>query len=107
MSHALFMEAQGYSLQQNIIQQDNKSAILLEKNSKMSCSKRSRHMNVRFFYIKDLIERGEVSVEYCLTKQMLADYFTKPLQESLFRKFRSVIMGHVPISALYDGSLEN
>ena len=39
--HRLFMEAQGHKLEQNIINQDNKSAILLRTNGCMSCSKRS------------------------------------------------------------------
>ena len=37
-----------------------------------------------------------------LPKKMLADYFTKPLQGSLFRKFRAIIMGWEPLSALQD-----
>ena len=43
----LFMEQQGYSLNKNILFQDNKSAILLENNDKRSAGKRSRALNVR------------------------------------------------------------
>ena len=52
-----FLEAQGYKCQV-IIYQDNTSAILLEKNGQESMSKRTRHLNIRYFrikhYIKDL-----------------------------------------------------
>ena len=41
-------------------------------------------------------------IEHCPTEAMLADFFTKPLQGSLFRKFRSVLLGHDHISSLRD-----
>ena len=59
-----FMEAQVYNINENIMNQDNKSAILLESNGKMSSSKRTKHIYVRFFYIKDIIERGDMYVDY-------------------------------------------
>ena len=42
----MFMEEQGYQLRQNIIYQDNESAIKLEKNGRMSCGQKSRHINI-------------------------------------------------------------
>ena len=90
----LFMEAQGYAVKQNILYQDNKSTILLENNGKKSSSQRTRAINIRYFFITDQIEKGNVSVEYCPTKEMDADYMSKPLQGSLFEKFRKRIMGH-------------
>ncbi|GAX21402.1 hypothetical protein FisN_28Lu124 [Fistulifera solaris] len=41
-----FLEAQGYHISDNLLYQDNKSAILLEKNGKMSSGKRTRHIRV-------------------------------------------------------------
>jgi hypothetical protein len=41
-----FMEAQGYQVQDTILFQDNKSAILLEKNGKALSSKRTKHVNI-------------------------------------------------------------
>ena len=46
------------------------------------------------------MNKGEVSIKYCLTEYMLADYFTKPLQGKMFRDFRRVIMGYETISWL-------
>jgi hypothetical protein len=80
----------------SIIYQDNQSAILLEKNGKASSSKRTRHINIRYFFVTDRIAANEVSVEYCPTGEMIADYFTKPLQGTLFRKFRDQIMNVDP-----------
>ena len=88
-----FLKAQGYQVDENILYQDNKSSILLEKNGKASSSKRTRHISIRYFFVTDRITKGELSVEWCPTAQMIADFMTKPLQGSLFRKFRGIIMG--------------
>lgn len=90
-----FLEAQGYEIQQNVMFQDNKSAILLEKNGMKSSSKRTRHLNIRYFFVQDKIERGEISMEYCPTGEMIGDFFTKPLQGGKFMEFRRLIMGEV------------
>ena len=90
----LFMEAQGYEVKDNILYQDNKSTILLFENGKRSSGKRTRHMNIRYFFLTDQIEKGNLRVEYCPTTEMIGDFFTKPLQGQLFLKFKKQIMGH-------------
>jgi hypothetical protein len=92
-----FMESQGYNIEDNVLYQDNKSSILLEKNGKASSSKRTKHVNIRFFFITDRINKGELSVEWCPTGNMIGDFATKPLQGAVFKKFRDHIMGVVPI----------
>jgi hypothetical protein len=49
----LFLKAQGYPVTCNTLYQDNKSAILLEKNGRRSAIKRSRHLNIRLFFVTD------------------------------------------------------
>ena len=88
-----FLKSQGYHVSDNIIFQDNKSTMLLERNGKASSSRRTKHINVRYFFITDRISKGEVRVEWCPTKEMVADFLTKPLQGSVFRNFRDLIMG--------------
>ena len=87
-----FLEAQGYNVEDSIIYQDNSSSILLEKNGKSSSSKRTRHMNIRYFFITDKVGNKEIRVEYCPMEEMTSDYFTKPLQGALFRKMQDRIM---------------
>ena len=87
-----FLEAQGYATSNAIVYQDNQSAMLLENNGRASSSKRTRHLNVRYFFIHDKIESKEVRVEYCPTGDMIGDFFSKPLQGALFTKFRNIIM---------------
>jgi hypothetical protein len=87
-----FIEAQDYNVRENIVYQDNTSAMKLEMNGKVSSGKRTRHFDIKFFYIQDLIKRKELQVEYCSTDEMDADYMTKPLVGAKFIKFRSRIM---------------
>ena len=91
-----FLEAQGYCVGDNILYQDNKSSILLETNGKASIGKRTKHINIRYFFITDRVKKGDVSVVWCPTRDMIADYATNPLQGSLFKKFRDQIMGLIP-----------
>jgi hypothetical protein len=67
------MEAQGYKIEDNVLHQDNKSSILLEKNGKASSSKRTKHINIRYFFVTDRINKGELSVDWCLTGNMIGD----------------------------------
>ena len=90
----LFMEEQGYNVEKNILYQDNRSVILLETNGKKSAGKRSRALNIRYFFIADQVEKKQISVEYCSTDAMIGDFMMKPLQGIKFHNFRSAIMGH-------------
>jgi hypothetical protein len=90
------MKAQGYSVKYNVLFQDKKSSILLEENGKASSSKRTKHINIRYFFITDLVKKEEVSVVWCPTGDMIGDFVTKPLQGALLRKFRDQIMGVTP-----------
>ena len=89
-----FLNAQGpgYTVTDTIIYQDNKSSILLEENGQRSSSKRTRHLNVRYYFITDRINKGEVRVEHCPTKDMLADLFTKPLMGGPFKQLRALVL---------------
>ncbi|CAJ1948707.1 unnamed protein product [Cylindrotheca closterium] len=89
----LFMEEQGYPIKKNILYQDNKSSILLETNGRSSAGKRSRALNIRYFFVTDQVELGNITIEHMPTDEMWADYMTKPLQGEKFRKFRAVIQG--------------
>ena len=100
----MFLEAQGFELEENILYQDNQSAMLIEKNGKRSSGQKTKHMDNRYFWIKDRLDSENIQVKYCPTEKMLADFFTKPLQGSLFRKFRDVILGYKHISELENES---
>ena len=77
------MEEQGINAN-HVIYQDNTSAQRLANNRKISSGKRTKDMNVRYFFIKDKIDSGEFKIEHCSTKEMIDNYFTKPLQGKKF-----------------------
>ena len=89
----LFLEEQGYKVEKNILYQDNKSAILLEENGRKSAGKRSRALNVRYFFLTDQVEKGNLKIRYCPTDEMWGDFHSKPLQGEKFRDFRTKILG--------------
>ena len=72
--------------------QDNISATFLEVYGKESSSRRTRHMNTRYFFITDRIATGKVTIKHCPADKMLADPFTKPLQGKEFRAMRALTM---------------
>ena len=91
MIHLLL--GQVYSLKKKVLYQDNKSALRMEQNGRNSCTGNSRHINVRLFFVKDCIDKGEFTIEHCPMVLILADYITKALQGDFFQKMRRVIMG--------------
>ena len=86
------MEHQDFKVKINLIYQDNTNTMKLQNNGKLSSGKRTRHFDIKLFYITDLILRNEVEVSYCPTDEMLADYITKPLVGTKFKLFRDLIM---------------
>ena len=63
-----------------IIQQDNTSAIKMERFGKRSSTKRTRHLAIRYYYVTSLLNEGLITaVTYEPTESMVADYLTKPL----------------------------
>jgi hypothetical protein len=57
------MEGQGYSIKENTFYQDNQSTIRFEKNGRKSCGPNSKHIDIRYFFIKDRLEIEDFNVE--------------------------------------------
>ena len=64
-----FIHAQGFNLNETILYQNNHSAILLEKNSRLLGSKQMRHLNMCYFFITNHIAHGDLTMKYCPTKE--------------------------------------
>ena len=88
-----FLEEQGWLNSATVVYQDNTSSILLERNGRGSSTKRTKHMNIRYFYVTEQVKKKAIHVTHCATEEMVGDFFTKPLQGSLFIKMRNYIMG--------------
>jgi hypothetical protein len=91
-----FIEAQGFEVKECILNQDNLSAVLLEKNDKNSSSKCTKHIRVLYFFIKDRVSANNLSFRHCPMEKIIADHFTTPLQGGPFLMFIEDIQG-IPI----------
>jgi hypothetical protein len=92
MFQMLFMQSLGFEFQPVIMHQDNMSTISMAKNG-YSTSDRTKHIKIRFFFIKQFLDSGEFEIEHCPTDIMLADLLTKPLQGQKFLAMRDKLLG--------------
>ncbi len=70
-----------------VIHADNQGAIALSHNP--VGHSRAKHIDIRHHFIRERIQNSEIRLEYCSTKDMLADIFTKQLPREQFERFRS------------------
>lgn len=63
---------------------DNQSAISLIKSG--ANSSKGKHIDVSYHYIQDIVERGEIKVNYIPSEEMVADPMTKGLSLEKFRE---------------------
>jgi Reverse transcriptase (RNA-dependent DNA polymerase)/gag-polypeptide of LTR copia-type len=71
------------------IRGDNQGAIALVKNPHLH--ERSKHIDICYHHIRDLAERGKITVTYIPTYEMIADGLTKPLQATAFARFKGFL----------------
>ena len=79
-----FLEEQGYVHPTTVV--------YLEQNGILSSTRRTKHINVRYYFIKGKIDSKELIVKWCPTDDMVADYSTKPLSGEKFAQFRKAIL---------------
>jgi len=76
---------QGYPMGPSVIYQDNQSVLAMLRDGG-SNSLRTRHINIRFFFVRDYISSGALRLEFLPTEEMLADINTKPVVGAAFRR---------------------
>jgi hypothetical protein len=86
-----FLKEQGYKMGPATLYQDNTSSTAMMNNGRGS-SNRTRHINIRYFFVKDRIDAKEIEIKYKPSSEMIADILTKPLQGELFRKLRAQLL---------------
>ena len=69
------------------LHEDNQGSISLSKNPKSHS--RTKHIDIKFHYLREAVEKKEVNIIYCATEKMTADIMTKPLPKVKFEEFRS------------------
>ena len=89
----MFMEAQAYEIEENILYQNNQSMMRLLEYKKRSSGKWTRALNIQYFFLHDQAKKGNLKFGYCPTGEMLGDYNTKLLNGALFKQMRMRLMG--------------
>ena len=65
---------------------NNKSAISLTKNPMFH--RRSKHIDIKFHYIRDLVKRRDIELEFCKSEDHIADILTKLLKAEIFHNLK-------------------
>ena len=73
-----------------VIYVDNQSAIKISEND--TEHDRTKHIDIRHYYIRELIKSGEIKLKWLPTCEQLADIFTKPLGGKIFTTLRDKLM---------------
>ena len=87
-----FLMAQGYTMGPVILFQDNTSCMALVERGR-SGAERTRHISIRYFWVRERVEQGEALVRHKGTKEMYANVLTKPLQGAQFVYERKCLTG--------------
>ena len=69
---------------------DNQSSIVLVKNPIVH--QRSKHVDIKFYFICDEINKGSILLEFIETEENVADVFTKPMTRIKLNTFRKIIV---------------
>ena len=93
MKHQL--EDYGISFEHVPIMCDNTSAINLSRNPIQHS--RTKHIEIRYHFIRDHVQKGDIELEFVSTNMQLADIFTKPLSEERFYMIRRELGMSVPL----------
>ena len=69
---------------------DNSSTIDISKN--LVQHSKTKHIEIKYHFIRDLVEGKIVALEYIPIERQNANIFTKPLDRSKFETLRQVIV---------------
>jgi hypothetical protein len=84
------IQSLGYTTQIQLFQ-DNTSTIRLITNGE-STSMRTKHINVKYFHLKEKVDNNEIQLSHLPTELMIADIHTKPLQGNLLKKLKFALL---------------
>jgi hypothetical protein len=55
-------------------------------------TQRTKHINIRYFAVRERTEEFQIQIQHLGTNEMIADILTKPLQSALFANLRSKLL---------------
>ena len=80
-----------YKYTQTVVYEDNQETIALAKNP-MS-RQRYKHVDIKYPFVRSIVNEGKVCLLYCTTEEMVADIMTKPVSKLKLRKFTDIMFG--------------
>ena len=80
-----------------ILYNDNSGAVLLTQNTKNNT--KVKHINIRYHYIRERVEEGEIEVRRVASANNLADMFTKQLPRVAFQKHCAALQLYESLSS--------
>jgi hypothetical protein len=83
--HKLLIDLFDHEMDRITIHCDNQICVKLSENHVFH--DRSKHIEIKYNYIKDMVQRKIVHVQYLPTHEQIADIFTKPLAKMKFEYF--------------------
>ena len=89
-----FLDLQGYNVQTSVIHEDNKAVIDMIKKGHPT-SYKTKHIQMRNFFMTQHVESKEFNLTWCKTGDMLADMLTKPLLAGSFTNLRDKVIGEI------------
>lgn len=80
-----------YKYAQTKVYEDNQGAIALARNP--ICRQRCKHIDIKYHFIREIVNDGKVILEYCPTETMIADIMTKPPTKQKLKRFTQDMFG--------------
>ena len=72
-----------------LLMEDNQAAIAIARNPVAHA--RTKHIDIRFHFVREALQDGAIDIHYCPTSEMLADLLTKSLSKEWFERLRSAM----------------
>ena len=80
---------QALPVEPTVIMEDNQSVIAIARNPILHA--RTKHIDIRYHYVREAVQVGIISLSYCPTDEMVADLLTKGLPKGRFETLRKVM----------------
>jgi hypothetical protein len=87
--HKLLTDLFDHEMDPTTIHCDNQSCVKLSENHVFH--DRSKHIEIKYHHIKDIVHRKTVHMQYLPTHEQIADIFTKPLAKTKFEYFHEIL----------------
>jgi len=83
----LFRDIKGDCVARITVMEDNQGTIAMT-NNQTNPHRRTKHIDIRYHFVREQVQKGTLLIKYCYTKDMLADLLTKPLARGQFEQLR-------------------